>query len=234
MPNEALIRMASVEASEAEIESACRLAGWDDHDRQRAIPSAPSSRRRPMPVVAVPGTYRDPDVPSELAGLEADDILDSARYALASLSTPIVHERRFTLLPPALPDDAFEAALRRVPCPPAGAVRFQPRVSHMVHDAPAADSTSDAALTRAVVGETPAPKKRGGGFASMTKEKRQEIARKGGQAAHASGTAHRFSSDEARAAGVKGGNAPHVRRGPAPARLVLPVPDPDTSMNIEG
>jgi hypothetical protein len=35
----------------------------------------------------------------------------------------------------------------------------------------------------------------------------------GGRAAHASGRAHEFSHDEARAAGKKGGLAPHVTRG---------------------
>jgi general stress protein YciG len=39
-----------------------------------------------------------------------------------------------------------------------------------------------------------------------------EIARKGGKAAHAAGTAHEFSSDEARHAGRKGGMATHARR----------------------
>lgn len=43
------------------------------------------------------------------------------------------------------------------------------------------------------------------GFASMSPEKQQEIAKKGGRAAHEKGTAHRFSPDEARAAGRKGG-----------------------------
>lgn len=43
------------------------------------------------------------------------------------------------------------------------------------------------------------------GFASMSKEKQREIARKGGRAAHLKGTAHEFTSDEARAAGRKGG-----------------------------
>jgi general stress protein YciG len=46
---------------------------------------------------------------------------------------------------------------------------------------------------------------RGRGFASMEAEKQREIARKGGQAAHAGGTAHEFTADEARAAGRKGG-----------------------------
>ncbi|HEY0592288.1 MAG TPA: KGG domain-containing protein [Thermoanaerobaculia bacterium] len=45
------------------------------------------------------------------------------------------------------------------------------------------------------------------GFASMDPEKQREIARKGGRAAHAKGTAHEFTSDEARSAGRKGGEA---------------------------
>lgn len=45
------------------------------------------------------------------------------------------------------------------------------------------------------------------GFASMDPEKQKEIARKGGKAAHEKGTAHEFTSAEARAAGKKGGEA---------------------------
>lgn len=45
------------------------------------------------------------------------------------------------------------------------------------------------------------------GFASMDASKQREIASKGGKAAHAKGTAHEFSSDEARVAGRKGGEA---------------------------
>jgi general stress protein YciG len=45
------------------------------------------------------------------------------------------------------------------------------------------------------------------GFASMDGAKRSEIARQGGKAAHARGTAHEFNSEEARAAGRKGGKA---------------------------
>lgn len=54
------------------------------------------------------------------------------------------------------------------------------------------------------------------GFAAMDRSKVSEIASKGGKAAHAAGTAHQFTSDEARAAGHKGGVAPHVRRGRGP------------------
>jgi general stress protein YciG len=60
--------------------------------------------------------------------------------------------------------------------------------------------------------ETP-KKKAKRGFACMSPEKVSEIARKGGIAAHVAGTAHRFTSDEARAAGTKGGSAPHASRG---------------------
>jgi len=45
------------------------------------------------------------------------------------------------------------------------------------------------------------------GFASMDAEKQRAIASKGGKAAHAKGTAHEFTSEEARQAGQKGGEA---------------------------
>lgn len=62
---------------------------------------------------------------------------------------------------------------------------------------------------------TPKPR-RPRGFAAMDRTKVSEIASKGGKAAHAAGTAHQFTSDEARAAGKKGGVAPHIRRGRGP------------------
>lgn len=49
------------------------------------------------------------------------------------------------------------------------------------------------------------------GFASMDGEKQRTIASKGGRAAHAKGTAHEWSSDEARAAGRKGGESRGTR-----------------------
>ena len=50
------------------------------------------------------------------------------------------------------------------------------------------------------------------GFASMDAEKQREIARKGGRAAHEKGTAHEFTTDEARAAGRKGGERVSANR----------------------
>ena len=50
------------------------------------------------------------------------------------------------------------------------------------------------------------------GFSSMDRVKQREIASKGGKAAHQKGTAHEWTSDEAREAGRKGGMASHRRR----------------------
>lgn len=50
------------------------------------------------------------------------------------------------------------------------------------------------------------------GFAAMSAELRREIASKGGKAAHEKGTAHEFTSEEARAAGHKGGAARQSRQ----------------------
>ena len=50
------------------------------------------------------------------------------------------------------------------------------------------------------------------GFASMDRGKQREIASKGGKAAHQKGTAHEWTSEEAREAGRKGGMASHRRK----------------------
>jgi uncharacterized protein len=61
------------------------------------------------------------------------------------------------------------------------------------------------------------------GFAAMDRKLVSEIARKGGKAAHSAGTAHEFTSEEAREAGRKGGNASHAnRRNKAHAEKVQP------------
>ena len=51
--------------------------------------------------------------------------------------------------------------------------------------------------------------KQNSGFASMSLEQRRAIARLGGQAAHKKGTAHEWSTEEARLAGRKGGLRRH-------------------------
>ena len=73
---------------------------------------------------------------------------------------------------------------------------------------------NDAAKGRIVNGE----RKERRGFASMSPEKQREIASKGGRAAHQKGTAHEWTSEEARSAGRKGGQISRGGRG----RLVEP------------
>jgi uncharacterized protein len=50
------------------------------------------------------------------------------------------------------------------------------------------------------------------GFASMDAERQREIASMGGKAAHEKGTAHEFTSEEARKAGRKGGQKSQANR----------------------
>ncbi len=54
----------------------------------------------------------------------------------------------------------------------------------------------------------------------MSPEKQREIASKGGRAAHQKGTAHEWTTDEARTAGRKGGQVSRGGRG----RLAEPQP----------
>jgi general stress protein YciG len=60
---------------------------------------------------------------------------------------------------------------------------------------------------KAATPEAQPRKKARRGFAAMSPEKQREIASLGGKAAHAKGTAHEFSPEEAREAGRKGGQA---------------------------
>ncbi|MBM3778684.1 MAG: general stress protein [Acidimicrobiia bacterium] len=56
----------------------------------------------------------------------------------------------------------------------------------------------------------------------MSPEKQREIASKGGRAAHEKGTAHEWTTDEARLAGRKGGQVSRGGRGrstPQPASV---------------
>jgi general stress protein YciG len=64
------------------------------------------------------------------------------------------------------------------------------------------------------------------GFASMSPEKQREIASKGGRAAHQKGTAHEWTSEEARSAGRKGGQISRGGRG----RLVEPGMPPSSEL----
>jgi len=68
-------------------------------------------------------------------------------------------------------------------------------------------------MNDAAIGRVAGERKERRGFASMTPEKQREIASKGGRAAHQKGTAHEWTSDEARSAGRKGGQISRGGRG---------------------
>jgi uncharacterized protein len=64
----------------------------------------------------------------------------------------------------------------------------------------------------------------------MSSDKQREIASKGGRAAHQKGTAHEWSSDEARDAGRKGGMASRGGRGKLPVASSLSSSDLSSSV----
>ncbi|RFP64102.1 hypothetical protein D0N36_15925 [Hymenobacter lapidiphilus] len=66
-------------------------------------------------------------------------------------------------------------------------------------------ATAKAAGTKATLDK--AVTKRPRGFAAMDSATQRRIASEGGRASHQSGRGHRFTSEEARAAGRKGGQA---------------------------
>jgi len=94
---------------------------------------------------------------------------------------------------------------------------------------------TEAAKGRMVNGE----RKERRGFASMSPEKQREIASKGGRAAHQKGTAHEWTSEEARSAGRKGGQISRGGRGrlvegSANAASAEIGPAPDRSEEFSG
>lgn len=74
--------------------------------------------------------------------------------------------------------------------------------------------SGEVAVAKAEAPAAPEPrKKQRRGFAAMDRSLVRAIASKGGVAAHEKGTAHKFTREEAREAGKKGGRAPHRVRG---------------------
>jgi len=81
----------------------------------------------------------------------------------------------------------------------------------------------------------PGERKERRGFASMSPEKQREIASKGGRAAHQKGTAHEWTSEEARSAGRKGGQISRGGRGRlVDASNTVPPSAPESTTMPEG
>jgi general stress protein YciG len=72
------------------------------------------------------------------------------------------------------------------------------------------------------------------GFASMDRNKQREIASKGGKAAHQKGTAHEWTSEEAREAGRKGGMASHRRKQQQEGESASPESDDQGGTDAPG
>jgi general stress protein YciG len=73
----------------------------------------------------------------------------------------------------------------------------------------------------------------------MDRGKQREIASKGGKAAHQKGTAHEWTSEEAREAGRKGGMASHRRKQEqqqpeANEEMVRNTPNPEQMIGTDG
>jgi general stress protein YciG len=72
----------------------------------------------------------------------------------------------------------------------------------------------------------------------MDRGKQRDIASKGGKAAHQKGTAHEWTSEEAREAGRKGGMASHRRKQeqqqqPSDGNAIAPEPEAQGSPSPE-
>jgi general stress protein YciG len=78
-------------------------------------------------------------------------------------------------------------------------------------------TTDDSETATSEVTPSPATKPRKPrGFAAMDPRLVSELAKRGGKAAHRAGTAHQFTSAEAREAGRRGGLATHAKRRVGP------------------
>ena len=83
-------------------------------------------------------------------------------------------------------------------------------------------------------GDNQVKRSSGRGFASMDPQRQREIASEGGRAAHERGTAHEFTSEEAREAGRKGGQARAENRSARPRASTATTPAADSAASDSG
>ena len=76
----------------------------------------------------------------------------------------------------------------------------------------AAHASSTTAASTAAASAPVERQRKPRGFAAMDPKLVSELATRGGKAAHRAGTAHEFTSEEARVAGRKGALATHAKR----------------------
>jgi uncharacterized protein len=117
--------------------------------------------------------------------------------------------------PPQEPDEAPETPTNEPkPAPVQDPPPDPDRAPYVVRaDGRKQQRTESHTMNDAAKGRMNGERKERRGFASMSAEKQREIASKGGRAAHQKGTAHEWTSDEARSAGRKGGQISRGGRG---------------------
>jgi general stress protein YciG len=114
------------------------------------------------------------------------------------MNTALKEVSETTKASPVAPAEAHPASSAAT----SGAPASEAHTQHLTPDSPPA--RIDAA--------DPSRPRRPRGFAAIDRRLLSEIASKGGKAAHTAGTAHEFTSAEAREAGRKGGLATHAKR----------------------
>jgi uncharacterized protein len=131
-----------------------------------------------------------------------------------------------------LPDEAPETPTNEPKPAPVQDPPAEPDPTPYVVCGNQAGHTSETRIMNEVA-KGPGERKERRGFASMSPEKQREIASKGGRAAHQKGTAHEWTSEEARSAGRKGGQISRGGRGrldePAGAEPAVASPDRDVN-----
>lgn len=165
----------------------------------------------------------------------AAELAEAARLELARRHSPVLHERVVRLTP----DEPDLRAILDDFCPPEIRSLFAAEIAMEVL-AEIKRRRKRGPYKRQSDPETGKPKKLKTGFASMPKDKVLAAAKAGGKKVQAMGTGHRWKTrEEARRAGLKGGSAPHTKRGIHPVnekqvaeairKLIGPAPKASTS-----
>lgn len=189
-------------------EAALLLAGWlPPHDREIAKLRAAGVRDTDLPPSGRRLIATDDDAPTMRPSL-ATARARAKQLSLPPHDSPVVSERRLTLLPPPTLLDN------------------EPSELEVASDSPESESPPAPVLGGAqavlpipgATGQRAVPPSSLRGFATLSEAERAEMASRGGKAAHRAGTAHTFSSGEARAASRKAATHRQLRRKAGKAR----------------
>jgi CheY-like chemotaxis protein/general stress protein YciG len=185
-----------------------RLPDMDGVEVARRLRASEQTRRIPIAILSADGADEAGAAAARTRGRESPLRAAFSPDALLRLIELLVLHAR----------EAVEAlgpsagARPEVPAPPESHARLSPRCDR---SRGRRNMNDDDANLEAVLPVAEGSSRRRG-FAMLAPERVSELARRGGQAAHRAGTAHRFTSEEARVAGRKGGSAPRAKRSVTP------------------